>query len=148
MDEELELLGFDDVATSRPVVPDGDYHLKVIGLSLEDTKDKKSKYISYDAVVQSGPQIGYRIFNGMFSLKSDRAWQFKRDLQAVDFDIPAGLTLVEAAKYFVENGNGLEIMARVSSKIAQVKDDNGNYIPDPEGGRENTVKRWLSSVVA
>lgn len=148
MDENLDLLGFDDVASTRPVIPDGDYHVKIVGASLEDSKDKKSKYISFDAVVQTGPHTGYRLFNGIFSLKSDKVWQFKRDTQAIDLEFPPGLTITEAAKYFVENINGFEAMVRVSSRIAQVKDDNGNYVPDPEGGRENTIKRFLSAAVA
>lgn len=148
MVDNLDLLGFDDVASTRPIVPDGDYHVKIIGPSLEDSKDKKSKFISFDAVVQVGPHTGYRLFNGIFSLKSDKVWQFKRDTKAIGFEIPAGLTIVEAAKYFVENINNAEVIARVSSKPAQVQDENGKYVDDPDGGRQNTIKRFLSAAVA
>lgn len=148
MTDNLDLLGFDDVASTRPVISDGDYHVKIIGASLEDSKDKKAKYISFDAIVQVGPQTGYRIFNGVFSLKSDKVWQFKRDTKAIGFDIPAGLTVVEAAKYFVDNINGAEVIVRVSSKPAQVQDENGKWVDDPDGGRQNTIKRFISAAVA
>lgn len=147
-EQNLDLLGFDNVQATRPVIPDGEYHGKIVGASLESSKDKKSKYISYDAIVQTGPHAGYRVFNGIFSLKSDKVWQFKRDLNAVGFEVPNGLTIVEAAKYVVENINGLEVMLKVGSRPAQTKDDAGNYVDDPEGGRENTVRRWLSAAVA
>ena len=144
MTENLDLLGFDDVASSRPTIQDGEYHLRVVGPKLETSKDG-GKYIQYDAIVQSGPNAGYRIFRAIFSLKADKVWQFKRDTKAAAFEIPGGLTITEAGEYFAANGNGLEIVARVGSRPLTVDDGNGNYVPDPEGGRENTVRRWLSA---
>lgn len=148
MTDNLDLLGFDDVASSRPVAPDGEYHVKIVNAELKTSKDKKSKYVDFDAIIQIGPHTGYRVFNGIYSLKSDSVWQFKRDTKAIGFAIPAGLTIVEAAKYFVDNINGAEVIAKVGSKAAQAQDENGKYVDDPDGGRQNTIKRLLSAAVA
>lgn len=143
MTDNMDLMSFDDVATSRPVIADGDYTLKIVEPKLNDSRDKTSKYITYSAIVQTGPNAGYRVFNGLYSLKPEQTWQFKRDMKAASFAIPSGLTIIEAAQHFVDSATGFEFVGRVGSRIQQVKDDAGNYIPDPDGNRENVIKRWL-----
>jgi len=141
-----DFLSFDDVQDTRPTIADGEYVLRVVSPSLRDKNDKTGKYINYDAVVQEGPEAGYRIFQNVFSLAKDNAWRFKAALKAVGFAIPKGLTLEEAAAYFVQNANGFEFVGSVGKKSAQAKNEAGVYV-NTEGQFNNQVKRWLKAVV-
>jgi len=138
---------FDDIPDSRPVIADGEYVLRVVNPTVKEKRDKTGKFINYDAVVQEGPEAGYRIFGSMFSLAKSNVWAFKGAMKAVGFSIPRGLTLDEAADYFVKNANGFEFIGTVSKKIATARnEETGAYEPVP-GQFINQVRRWLKAVV-
>src|SRR5258708_3018069 len=142
----VDFMSFDDIPDSRPTSTDGEYVLRVVDPVLKDKADKTSKYINYDAVVQEGPEAGYRIFGNMFSLAKKSVWSFKGALKAVNFSVPQGLTLDEAADYFCKNANGFEFVGQVAKKPASAKDETGAYKP-VEGQFVNQVKRWIKAVV-
>lgn len=147
MTDNVDFQSFDDIPDSRPTIAEAEYVLRVVAPKLQDKNDKSGKYISYDVVVQEGPEAGYRIFNNMFSLGKRNVWTFKSAMKAVNFAIPHGLTIEEAADYFVKNGNGFEFVGTVGKRPATAKNDaTGQYEP-VDGQFVNQVRRWLKAVV-
>lgn len=141
MTDNLDIMGFDDLPSSRPTVPDGEYTVRLVGIKVKKSQ-KGSPYLSYDVVIQTGEHAGYRIFQGFMSLDKTNVWRFKAGLKAIDFKVPAGKTLEEAADYFKQNADGTDIVVQVGKRPAQAKGPDGAY-HDVEGEFVNEVKRWV-----
>lgn len=141
--QNLDTLGWDDVADSRPTIPNGEYTLKFVGAKVEQKQNASTYYIPYNAVVQAGPNAGYTIFGGMWSLKPDQLWRFKRDLKNLGVTVEPGLSALEAASEVVKIINGMNFVGLVGTQVRRVKDDSGDYVPDPDGTMENTIARII-----
>lgn len=134
---------WDDVNSAPPTVPLGEYSVRIVDPKVEKTKDQR-EYIAYRAIVDSGPHAGYSFLRGMFSLKSDQVWKFKRDTKAIGFAFDPGLSVVEAARAFVQQIGGTIVRVKLGLRPRQVKnEDTGEYVNDPEGTQENTIQRWI-----
>ena len=72
----MDFVSFDDLPEVRPTIPADNYNVRVVG-KIKDSK-AGNKYIGYDAIIQDGPEAGYRLFNQMVSIEGDMAYQFKR----------------------------------------------------------------------
>lgn len=141
---EVDFMSFDDISDAPPTIPAGEYVARVVDAKVETKKDGSGKYISYRTVVQGGPHAGYSV-RGIYSLGGDQVWRFKRDVKALELEIPQGLSVAEAAQSFAEQMNGVDVTVQFGTKVRQVKetDANGNaaYVADPDGALENTIKR-------
>ncbi len=143
MTENIDYMGFDEVPTTAPTIPIGEYTLRLVEPELLEKQDKTGWYIRYQTIVQVGPHSGFRIFRGMWSLASDKVWRFRRDLNSVSFDVPEGLTVLEAARYVVDNIAGFVFEGRITLGPRRVKNDEGQYEDDPDGAQENGISRWI-----
>lgn len=123
---------FDNAPSTAPTIPRADYHLRIVDPELKTSKDG-GKYISYRAVVQSGPKAGKSVFS-MWSLGDDYIHQLKGDLLRLEVDYPKGLNLLEVAAWVVANIGGTEGIGRVTEKPR--KDD-----PD---AMQNSISKWIT----
>ena len=139
----MDFVSFDDLPEVRPTIPADNYNVRVLGAKIKDSK-AGNKYISYDAIVQDGPEAGYRLFSQMVSVEGDMAYQFKRAVKATKVSVPKGLTVLEAAQYFVEQINGKVFLVKVGLKTAQEKDDETGKWVDIPGNFVNQIKGFIS----
>lgn len=146
-ENDLEHASFDDIPSAPPCAPDGDYTVTIKGPELRTSKNTNSRYISYSAVVASGPDAGHTIFS-MFSLKPQAFWRFKQAVSPLPIVVSPGATPIEAVEEILPQLDGMQVRVKVGSRVRQVQDeDEGGYIDDPEGNRENTIKKWLGPAI-
>ena len=136
-----ETASWDDVQDAPKAKPAGEYVVKIVDAKLTQKKDKSAFYIEYAGVIQGGEFAGGRV-RGMFSL-GEQVWQFKRDSKAIGFAFTPGLSILEAAREFVDQIGGLDVSVLVTQKTRQIKGPDGSYINDPENVQENSIGRWL-----
>lgn len=127
---DIDFINLDDIASAPPVIPQAEYHVKIVEAVLKENKAKDGYYVSYRVVVQSGEHAGYSTF-GMWSLKPTAAWRLKKDFKAMAYSPPDG-------KPHLADLIGFEGICLVQQE--PVKDANGQAT----GEVRNSVKQWVA----
>lgn len=122
---DIDFINLNDISDGFEMIPEADYHMKIVEADVRENKAKDGYYVNYRAVVQSGDKAGASVF-GMWSLKDTAAWKLKRDFKAMGYSPPDG-------KPHIADLLGFEGIAQVIIKPAQ-----GEY------PAKNDMGRWLS----
>lgn len=126
----LDYMDLSDTPDGPPVIPAGEYHMKVVDAESRSTKEGDGRFINYRAVVQSGDFAGRSVF-GFWTTKNaankqENTWRTKRDWKLLGY-APAGAPRISEIV-------GLEGYAKVGLRE---KDD---------GGSENNIKTWIRAI--
>lgn len=127
---DLDFINLNDIASAPPVIPPGEYHVKIVEAVVKANKAGDGHYCSYRCVVQSGEHAGASFYS-MWSLKPTAAWRLKKDFKAMQYAPAGGVP-------HIADLLGFEGIALVQTE--DVKDQNGQ----PTGDKRNSVKQWVA----
>lgn len=122
--KDIDFINLNDISSGPELIPEAEYHLKIVDGELKENKAKDGYYINYRTVVQSGEYAGRSIFS-MWSLKDTAAWRMKKDFKAMGYAPPGGVP--HLADLF-----GFEGVAKVKIVKSEGYDD------------KNSVDRWIA----
>lgn len=136
---DVNRISTDDESGTKPTIPAGDYHLRVVDCEARKTKNPDKElgvptyYLNFRAIVQTGEKKGESFF-AMASLHPKYRWGFIGDAQRLGVSVDGSPDEVAAAF------NGTEGIARVTAKAKRDKD--GTLDPDQ---LENRISKWLGT---
>lgn len=137
--KDLETVGWDDIPSTRPHIPDGNYTVRMIDVALLENKNAGGYRIGYTAIVQNGTHAGFRVpFNAIF-LSPDSLWRFKKIVKALKLKLPKVGSVLDAAREAVPLLEGQVVQAKIKKTTAQSKGSDGKYVENPEDGFVNSV---------